>query len=276
MTAPQGALLDARELLHRFEWLFKVRPVPMAELLLKVMAPADRRFAVESANGVRMLVDPLSDLGRKLVTTLSYEPDVERLVAELLQPGATFVDIGANEGYFSAYASKLVGEKGRVVAVEPQARLQWLLEANLKVNGAENFSIVPAAIGANSGEGTLHLAPVLNHGSSGFIKLSRFWTNSQTVPVITAGELFERATIDKADLVKIDVEGFEDGVVGSLVPLCAAGRVAHVLIDYHAYLLARRGVNQRAIHDALVLSGMEQQREVPQTGYVLYRYRGRE
>lgn len=245
--------------------------MPVAELLLKVITPGDRRFAVESKSGVRMLVDPLSDLGKKMVTTLSYEPEVEELVSALLKPGMTFVDVGANEGFFSSFAARIVGKSGHVVAVEPQRRLQWLLEANLRINHAESFTLVPAAIGHAPGEGTLHLAPVLNHGSSGFLKLSRFWTHSETVEVITAEQLFARAEIDKADVVKIDVEGFEDGVVNSLAPLCKAGRVDNVLLDYHHGLLDRRGVTVSSIESQLLESGMVIDRSVPQTGYVLYR-----
>ena len=53
----------------------------------------------------------------------SYEPEETAIVRRLLRPGATFVDAGANIGYFTAVASRAVGVSGRVLAIEPMPQL---------------------------------------------------------------------------------------------------------------------------------------------------------
>ena len=38
-----------------------------------------------------------------------------------LKPGMTFIDVGANIGYFTVLASRLVGPEGRVIGFEPNS-----------------------------------------------------------------------------------------------------------------------------------------------------------
>jgi len=46
------------------------------------------------------------------------EPEVQAALVKLLRPGMTFYDVGANIGFFSLLAARLVGKTGRVVAFE--------------------------------------------------------------------------------------------------------------------------------------------------------------
>jgi predicted methyltransferase len=49
-------------------------------------------------------------------------PQETALVRRLLNPGMTFVDVGANRGYFTLLGASLVGPAGRVVSVEADPR----------------------------------------------------------------------------------------------------------------------------------------------------------
>ena len=62
-----------------------------------------------------------------------------------LRAGSTFVDVGANVGYFGVLASPLVGARGRVFAVEPDPANLPLLRANLWRNGCVNARVLPVA-----------------------------------------------------------------------------------------------------------------------------------
>lgn len=48
-----------------------------------------------------------------------WEPHLTNWIGQQLAPGDTFIDVGANVGYFSLLASRLVGKSGVVVAIEP-------------------------------------------------------------------------------------------------------------------------------------------------------------
>src|SRR6266446_1618018 len=65
----------------------------------------------------------------------NYEPDVRAALLRFLKPDDTFLDCGANIGYFSVLAGGVVGSGGRVVAIEANPVTYRLLERNLKVNG---------------------------------------------------------------------------------------------------------------------------------------------
>ena len=52
-----------------------------------------------------------------------YEPHLTQVFERYCRPGMTVVDVGANLGYYSLLASRLVGTSGRVIALEPNSRI---------------------------------------------------------------------------------------------------------------------------------------------------------
>ena len=68
--------------------------------------------------GARVIVS-LNDRVGRLMWTGCYEPELVALLRKVLDPGMTFVDVGAHIGYFSLIAAALVGEKGVVHSFEP-------------------------------------------------------------------------------------------------------------------------------------------------------------
>src|SRR5262245_46342376 len=111
----------------------------------------------DAALGQAEVIDAETDLGRiylekgaNLVTPSileegTYGPELSALLRDTLRPGMTFVDAGANIGYLSVLASKLVGEEGRVFAVEPFPLNARILEANLARHGCTNATVLPVA-----------------------------------------------------------------------------------------------------------------------------------
>ncbi len=49
----------------------------------------------------------------------AYEPQVAKLISEVLKPGDTFYDVGSNAGYYVLVAARSVGPLGKVIAFEP-------------------------------------------------------------------------------------------------------------------------------------------------------------
>jgi Met-10+ like-protein len=84
-----------------------------------------------------------------------YEPDVCAALLHLLKPGDTFLDCGANIGYFSILAGHLVGAEGQVIAIEANPMTQPLLDRNLRLNGFGK--IVRCALTSSTGELELFL-----------------------------------------------------------------------------------------------------------------------
>lgn len=93
------------------------------------------------------------------------EPHLSALLPRLLRPGMTFVDAGANVGYVSVLASRLVGPEGLVIAVEPGPARLAQLHANLWRNGCTNAIVLPIAADSHRGHVRLVLDPRGGAGS---------------------------------------------------------------------------------------------------------------
>src|SRR5690242_9846562 len=74
-----------------------------------------------------------------------WDLTITTLMQNVLRPGMTFVDAGANIGYFSVLGSRLVGPTGRVYAIEPDRSNLTILRANLERLGCTNVTVVPVA-----------------------------------------------------------------------------------------------------------------------------------
>lgn len=85
-----------------------------------------------------------------------WDLTITTLMQNVLRPGMTFVDAGANIGYFSVLGSRLVGPSGRVYAVEPDASNLTILRANLERLGCDNVTVLPVAAWSEPAELDFH------------------------------------------------------------------------------------------------------------------------
>lgn len=146
----------------------------------------------------------------------SFEPNEFAFLDGILKPGMTFIDVGANDGYYTLFAARKVGPAGKVVAVEPSSRERVNLRRNIQRNNFDNVRIVTEALGAAVGEAELSLA---HDKHSGHNTLGMFAHDDVTaarpehVLVETLDNVVERLALPRVDVIKIDVEGAEASVV---------------------------------------------------------------
>jgi FkbM family methyltransferase len=224
--------------------LFHMRPaaaLSVAKVLLRV-----RRREIHVPAG-RFLVDPVSYLGAEIISTGGYEPSMTRRLADNLSAGMTFVDVGANEGYFTVMASALVGAGGRVVAIEPQASVADVLDANLKLNGCSNVNVVRTAVGDTAGVLTLHIMPSVNNGASSATPPVRYRTRREHVAQVKLDDLLVSCGVETVDLMKIDVEGYESHVIEGAREALRRGTVKHVALELHPRQLRALGTTSEDV-----------------------------
>jgi FkbM family methyltransferase len=179
--------------------------------------PAGEAFTgetVSSCEGFLIRVDPTDyAVGHTVARTGSYEPDVSATLREVLPRGATFVDIGANIGWFSLLAASLVGPTGRVIAVEPNPRNVALLRQSAKDNGFDNIDVAAVALGERPGAAALE-----TDGSNGrLIPIDgpplQAVEASFVVATFPLDTVLNELGAGRVDVVKIDVEGAEPFVI---------------------------------------------------------------
>lgn len=152
--------------------------------------------------GLAMQVDPRSEVG---YLRGDHEPWIQDLLTEWLSPGAMFIDVGSHVGFFTMAASRLVGDAGTVIAVEPDSTTFRRLELHISRNALANVRLHAAA--ASASVGTVQFASSLASDSG--VRGSVVETPSDTsysVDATTLDELSRKAT---PAVVKIDVEGGE-------------------------------------------------------------------
>src|SRR5260370_38024934 len=151
----------------------------------------------------------------------------ERIFKRCLAAGKTFVDIGANCGYWSAYSLSLVGQSGEVHAFEPVPQYFAFVRRLAELNPGYRVIANQIACGARPGRSTMAVVgPRAENfdnydtsiGSSslaaGFLDHARELTENVTVEVIAFDDYVRERKIelDRVGLIKIAVEGFEASV----------------------------------------------------------------
>jgi FkbM family methyltransferase len=157
----------------------------------------------------------------------SFEPNEFAFLDRVLKPGMVFVDVGANDGYYTLFAARRVGPSGRVVAAEPSSRERAHLQRNLGRNGLDNVSVVPAAIGAASGLADLHLAHGVHAGHNtlgSFAHDDVVRASLERVAIEPLDAVIARLGLAQVDFVKIDVEGAEARVITGAAAVLKAMR----------------------------------------------------
>lgn len=153
-------------------------------------------------------------IGQVVWATGTFEPSELLEAFRLALPGTYAIDVGANVGLFTVVMSRAVGPMGRVVAVEPVADTVCSLRRNLDRNHCVNVDVVQAAAGASTGDVPLILTddPAL-HSAGGELIRGHPTIRTTTVKAYTLDELWIAAGQPPVSLVKIDVEGGEQGVL---------------------------------------------------------------
>lgn len=203
-------------------WLIPRSPSGrLRELLIARMEPrlSNQEFIAACAvANVRFLLHVRGSdaVGRNLLLTGFVEYYTSRLISNLLRPNTTFLDIGANVGYFTVLAA-LRQPSCRIVAIEPVPETFDRLDRNIALNRIQNVITVPQAVGDYIGTTVVRLGE-----DSGFssIEVSSDEDSDQSigndrllkVTITTVDDICERHDLKQIDLVKVDVEGYEEFV----------------------------------------------------------------
>lgn len=141
-----------------------------------------------------------------------WEAWITAWLTKWLRPGMTFIDVGANCGYYSFLADRLVGRHGNVVAYEANPVYTELLRHSRNVNDA-TFKIREIALSDHVGNATLTV-PDDYHGSASIVSDFSNFKNLRKyeVPMTTLDSELLNLTFFRHDIIKIDAEGAEENI----------------------------------------------------------------
>ena len=144
-------------------------------------------------------------VGRKIALRM-FEKKESRFFLKTIKEGAICLDIGANVGYFTNLFASRVGEKGRVIAVEPVSRNVLLIQLASNINNADAVvKVISAAV--SDTDSSLSLSQI-DDSSYASISVAGKKEAGQ-VQAITLDALCKGLELPRIDILKMDIEGFE-------------------------------------------------------------------
>ena len=199
-------------MLAEFVYCYLLRPWPLRQLAnwsIRQVLPARVIFgeAVVVLNPDDPVVSGALHFG-------VYEKAETKFFQTACRAGMTFLDVGANIGYYTALAARAVGPTGKIIALEPDPESFKYLEQTIAASAAENVQAFPVAASDASASLPLYISAD-NRGDN------RLYAPEETRPqveveVVPADALLRENKIDTVDFIKIDVQGYEPKVIAGL------------------------------------------------------------
>jgi FkbM family methyltransferase len=226
-----------------FIYTVVLRPKP-----LKAMANAVIRWCIPAKihrHGATIVLNQNDPVVSGAITFGVYERPETAFFSGVCKPGMTFLDIGANIGYYAALASGRIGPQGRIIALEPDPENFRYLQQNVAANGATNAICVQKAAASENGILRLHV----NKDNRGDNRLyaNELCDNSFEVEVTTIDALLEGCGVERVDLVKIDVQGFEGHVLGGMKRTIQRSESLILLTEFWPFGLRSAGSDPESV-----------------------------
>lgn len=203
-----------------------------------------RTMMATKVNGIAISCNLEDSIGHRLYYRGKFEPGFSRLLLAELSAGDVFLDVGANCGYFSLSAARIVGPSGVVHAFEPAEGPASRLLRDADRNRLQNLKIHSCALGAIEGravlaigsdstspEGTRHLAPTGAGTSVRVVALDAF------LPHL------------RPSVIKIDVEGSELAALRGMSRILLQSRPRLVTVEAVASHLSRFGTTPEDVEE---------------------------
>jgi len=173
---------------------------------------------IHGMRGIKMYLDPRdSVITPTILSTGSWEADETAWFLRSVKPGDTFVDVGANVGYYTIIGSRLVGDKGKVYAFEPEPESFALLQKNVRLNGLTNVVLEQKALSNRKGVIKLFIAD-LNKGDHRIYQPEGESRPSVEVEAVRLDEYF-KGQKRGIDVLKMDTQGAEGVILEGMTGL---------------------------------------------------------
>jgi len=207
----------------------------------------------ESTCGNRMYVNPYYV---DLIKGRGYHQGTTKLFTDFIESGMTVVDVGANIGYFTLLAARLVGEKGKVFAFEPEPENYALLTKNIEINDYKNVTAMQKAASNKTGQVELFLDKVQTTTHTILRVRGETCEESIAVDAVSLDEFF-KGKERLIDVIKIDVEGAEMLVLLGMTKILKSNDNLKVFTEFWPQGLEKAGFSPEEYVNKLVQSGFE-------------------
>jgi FkbM family methyltransferase len=209
-------------------------------------------------DGLLMELDSRSWIDWNLLFRGDYEPHLTRLWNRLASKKSVAIDVGANIGAHTLTMARSVGPGGRVLAFEPNPIVRRVLERNLDLNGIKHVRVFDCALGSQAGSLPLRVPKQDSEEFSnlGLASLVALETPHDliTVEVKTLDDVLKAERINRVDVIKIDVQGYELETLRGMRDCIARHRPA-LVFEYDAWAWHQANVEPADAFNMLEAAG---------------------
>ena len=199
-------------MLAEFVYCYLLRPWPLRQLTnwtIRQLLPTQVEI-----HGATVVLNPTDPVVSGALRFGVYEKAETLFFRSTCCDGMTFLDVGANLGYYTALAARAVGPNGRVLAVEPDPDSFGYLEQTIAANAIGNVKAFPVAASDAHAMLPLYISTD-NRGDN------RLYASDEERPQVEVearplDALLRENKIETVDLIKIDVQGYEPKVIAGL------------------------------------------------------------
>jgi len=210
-------------------------------------------------------LDPVGLVDRRLLLRRRHDTVVLDLIREVLVDGGTFVDVGANAGYFSVLAALLPNVQ--VLAFEPSPRELARLFRHLQLNSLGNVTVFPFGLSDRAALEDLWVARDSNPGMNSTRQLTgRGNLGKISRPFKRFTDLVPASQVPGIKLVKLDVEGAEMKVLRGLETEMGALSFATFVVEISPEWLASNGSSVDEIYEFFNSHGLKPTSGLSRTG----------
>lgn len=176
------------------------------------------RPQIVKVNGYNLNVVP-NDVGisSELLVFKIHEPLTTKLISKLLRKGMVCLDIGSNIGYYALLEHKIVGNEGKVIAIEPSPANYNTLKENIKLQNSSNIENYNFAAGDKNGLTRF----VIDKRSNGCMTIPEgeepiIPGEIIEVPIKKIDDFIDEIKLQQVDFLRMDVEGYEHHVFNGM------------------------------------------------------------
>jgi FkbM family methyltransferase len=239
-------------MLAEFVYCYLLRPWPLRQITnwtIRQLLPKQLQFGEAT-----VVLNPTDPVVSGALHFGVYEKAETKFFYTACRDGMTFLDVGANIGYYTALAARIVGPNGNVIALEPDPESYQYLEQTIKANAVGNVRAFQIA--ASDSPATLPLfISKDNRGDN------RLYAPAEKRPQIEVearpiDELLSENNINTVDLIKIDVQGYEPKVIAGLEKTINQSPNLTILMEFWPKGIAEAGGDAKKFLDDLRKLGL--------------------
>jgi FkbM family methyltransferase len=239
-----------KKLLYQMSFPFRGKGLgkrfPALRKIQSYLINSSRKQFVKCANGHKMYLDEEDALGLSMPGGYQTE-GIIKFMENNIQEGDTVLDLGANIGYYTLLFAKIVGEKGKVYAFEPDPVNFKLLELNILINGYKNIIPVQKAISDKTKTVNFYRSNAKSH--------NLYKEGYHEVIKVESARLDDFLPKEKIDFIKMDIEGAEGEAIIGMKNILKRNKNIKLIFEYRRFTLDKTNMDSRRLLEFLEKQG---------------------